>query len=51
MKIKMFEDKVGSNSAWMGASILASLPIFEKMLITRDEHEEVGPTIVHMKCL
>ena len=39
------------HSAWMGGSMLASLPTFEKMAITKVEYEEFGPPIVIRKCL
>lgn len=37
-------------SVWTGGSILASLPSFEDMWITREEYEEFGPSIIHKKC-
>lgn len=36
-------------SVWIGGSILASLPDFEKIRITKKEYDEVGPSIVHQK--
>ena len=38
------------NSAWIGASILASLSTFESMFIWKEEYEEIGASIVHKKC-
>jgi len=38
-------------STWIGGSILASLETSrEELCITKDEYDEVGPTIVHRKC-
>ncbi len=37
-------------SAWIGGSILTSLSTFDEMWISKDDYEEVGPTIVHNKC-
>ena len=37
-------------SVWIGGSILASLPTFQDMWISKQEYEEVGPSIVHRKC-
>ena len=37
-------------SAWVGGSILSSLPTFKPMWITREEYDESGPAIVHAKC-
>eukprot|EP00762_Andalucia_godoyi_P007729 ANDGO_07895.mRNA.1 Actin len=38
-------------AVWIGGSILASLQTFESMWITRQEYEEVGPQIVHRRCI
>jgi actin beta/gamma 1 len=37
-------------SVWIGGSILASLPTFQQMWISRQEYDEFGPSIVHRKC-
>lgn len=37
-------------AAWIGGSILASLPTFEHMWVTKEEYDESGPSIVHRKC-
>ena len=37
-------------SAWVGGSVIASLPTFEPHWITKDEYEEYGPGIVQRKC-
>ena len=37
-------------SVWIGGSILASLSTFRKMWISRQEYDEWGLSIVHMKC-
>jgi len=39
-----------THAAWIGGSVLASLPSFQQMWITREEYEEAGPAIVHRKC-
>lgn len=38
------------HSAWMGGSMLASLPTFQKMVISKAEYDEFGPIIVRRKC-
>ena len=38
-------------STWRGGSILAALSSFDEMWIERMEYEEVGPGIVHRKCI
>lgn len=38
-------------AAWLGGSAFSKLPIFPQCVITRDEFDEVGPNIVHRKCL
>ena len=37
-------------SVWMGGSILANLPTFQQMMITREEYDEQGERIIHQKC-
>jgi actin len=37
-------------AAWIGGSMLASLPTFPQMVITREEYNDAGPGIVHRKC-
>ena len=36
--------------AWIGGSILSSVPTFQDMWIQKDEYDEHGPSIVHKKC-
>lgn len=39
------------NLVWKGGSIVANLPDFEKMMITKDEYDDYySPTIAHIKC-
>lgn len=35
---------------WIGGSVMASLPTFEDMWISKEEYNETGPAIVHRKC-
>lgn len=49
MSIKILAPR-GSNSAWIGGSILASLSTFQQMWISKQEYDESGPQIVHRKC-
>ena len=37
-------------SVWIGGSILSSLGTFQQSWITKDEYDELGPSIVHRKC-
>ena len=37
-------------AVWIGGSILATLSTFQDMWISKQEYEEVGPSIVHRKC-
>ena len=39
----------GVDSVWKGGSIVASLPDFQEMCVTKKEYEESGPNIVHTK--
>ena len=50
MKIKIIAPPERKSSAWIGGSLLASLPNFQKMWITKQEYDESGPSIVHRKC-
>eukprot|EP00955_Chlamydomonas_euryale_P062533 358404-Chlamydomonas_euryale.AAC.15 len=38
-------------SVWIGGSILSSLSTFATMWINKDDYDEVGPNIVHRKCM
>ena len=38
-------------SVWIGGSILSSLSTFAQMWITKEDYDEVGPNIVHRKCM
>ena len=38
------------HSVWIGGSIMASLPTFQHMWISKQEYDETGPSIVHTKC-
>lgn len=35
--------------AWLGGSILASLPTFQQVWITKKEYHEFGPSVIHRK--
>lgn len=49
IKIKISAPQERKYSTWIGGSILASLPTFKNMLITREEYEEEGVSIIHKK--
>jgi len=51
MQIKVIAPPERKFSVWIGGSILSSLSTFANMWILHDEFDEVGPTIVHRKCL
>jgi actin len=50
MKIKVVAPPERKYSAWIGGSILASLPSFDVIKISKEEYEENGASIVHSKC-
>eukprot|EP00105_Crassostrea_gigas_P016410 XP_011433782.1 PREDICTED: actin-5 [Crassostrea gigas] len=50
MKIKIIAPPEREYSVWIGGSVLASLPTFPKMWISKQEYDESGPPIVHKKC-
>ncbi len=37
-------------SCWLGGAILSKIQAFDPIWITKQEYEEVGPSIVHRKC-
>ena len=39
------------DNVWIGGSIIASLPVFQDMWLTRQDYEENGPSYVHKKCI
>lgn len=50
-KIKVVAAPDRKDYVWIGGSILASLPTFQQMVIKHDEYNDVGPNIVHSKCI
>ncbi|XP_071501803.1 actin, cytoplasmic-like [Diadema antillarum] len=50
MKIKIIAPPERKYSVWIGGSILASLPTFHQMCISKQEYDEWGPRMVHRKC-
>jgi len=51
MKIKVIAPPERKYSVWMGGSILSYLSTFQQQWISKNEYDEVGPTVVHRKCL
>jgi len=49
IKVQVLNQQKREHSAWNGGSILASLPYFQKIWISKKEYEESGPSIVHIK--
>ena len=50
MKIKVIAPPERQFSVWIGGSILASLSTFQQMWVSKNEYDEMGPSIVHRKC-
>jgi len=50
MQVKVIAPPERKFSVWIGGSILSSLSTFASSWITRDEFDEIGPSIVHRKC-
>ena len=50
MKVKIVAPEERKYAVWVGGSILSSLTTFPQMVITKQEYEESGPSIVHRKC-
>eukprot|EP00930_Biecheleria_cincta_P052686 TRINITY_DN3797_c0_g1_i2.p1 TRINITY_DN3797_c0_g1~~TRINITY_DN3797_c0_g1_i2.p1 ORF type:complete len:1298 (+),score=257.87 TRINITY_DN3797_c0_g1_i2:313-3894(+) len=51
MCVKVVSPPERKYSAWIGGSILSSLSTFQQMWITKEEYEEIGPGVVHKKCV
>nr|XP_010338649.1 actin, cytoplasmic 1-like [Saimiri boliviensis boliviensis] len=49
MKIEVSAPPEPKYAVWIGGSILASLPTFQQMWISKQEYDEFGPSIVHRK--
>ncbi|KFP63244.1 Actin-1, partial [Cariama cristata] len=49
-RVKIISPQDQRYSMWVGASILASLRMFRNMWVTRDDYNEVGPTVLQRKC-
>jgi actin-related protein len=50
MKIKIIWPPERKYSVWIGGSIVASLPSFQQLWISKEEYDEYGPDIVRRKC-
>eukprot|EP01084_Bolivina_argentea_P162916 283467_1 len=50
MKINIIDLPNKHNLAWIGGSILCSQDFFMDLMITVQEYDESGPSIVHRKC-
>ncbi|XP_069636634.1 actin-1-like isoform X4 [Haliaeetus albicilla] len=48
--VKIISPQDRMHSVWIGASILASLRTFRNMWVTREDYDEVGPTVLQRKC-
>ncbi len=51
MKVKIVAPLNRKNSVWMGGSIVASLSVFQKSWIRLEEYDDIGPTLVHDRCM
>jgi len=50
VRVKVVAPPERKYSVWIGGSILASLSTFQNLWCTKQEYDEMGPTIVHRKC-
>lgn len=51
MTVKVIAPPERKFSVWIGGSILSSLSTFSTMWINREEYDEIGPAVVHRKCV
>lgn len=50
MRVKIIAQPERNYLAWIGGSIVADLSTFQEGMITYDEYEEDGASIVHRRC-
>jgi actin-related protein len=50
VKVRVIAPPERKYSVWIGGSILASLSTFQQMWLSKEEYDEVGPSLVHSKC-
>ena len=50
IKINMITPPERKYSTWIGGSVLASLPTFQSLWVSKEEYDESGAFIVHKKC-
>lgn len=50
-EINVRAEKDRNYGAWNGASILSQLDYFESICITKEEYDDIGNDIVHIKCI
>lgn len=48
-KVRMCASPDRMISAWIGGSVVASLPTFNSLLLSKEEYEESGPSVLHTK--
>jgi len=51
VQVKILAGQNRKYAPWIGGSILGSLETFQEMWVNKHEYEEIGPTVVHRKCL
>ncbi|VUZ56470.1 unnamed protein product [Hymenolepis diminuta] len=51
MNVRIIAQPERKYCVWIGGSILGSLSSFKKVWISKADYEEVGPGIVHKKCI
>lgn len=49
-KIRLFAATERRTSAFVGGSILASLPTFQEMWVTKADYDEIGPAVAQRNC-
>ena len=49
-KVKVIAKPERQYSVWMGGSMIASMPTFQHMWISKEDYDEEGPSVAHRKC-
>ena len=51
MKIKIHSPKNPYLLCWMGGNVISGLEIFKKMWVSKEEWEEKGEKVIHVKTI
>ena len=50
MNIKIIAPDTRQYSAWIGGSVVSCLPEYRSLFMTKEDYDEIGPSIIHRQC-